>query len=382
MVCIAAFIILAIIGVFVAVVSIFKPQVGKNYLKALKKAWGCLWKKVRLQKCETGFKDDVKNTLLSRVIVKHPTWVKPLSVVIEVVSVVIVVVAVWAIVVAVKSLLALWALGTCNVTQPAACSFGAEVCSIDEEEPEGFWGGIGRWFTEWGEIFEAIPDKFRSYDASDYDFNYIAVPAGWGASSSEEAPDDASGDEETSGGSEGSAEQSSENTEVEKPIAVDIFDPGCVVCLRSYVNQKTAGFFSDYEVRLVPYAIQTPEGEYKFKNSEVIVKYMFAAEQLHSGMAVEILDRVFTWKDDAGISYQNRFNNDYSREEAVAVIEGWLKDLGLRSSAVKEVREIAGYPEIADKMTENRTLVEEDLKAKGIPTMIYDGGKHTGLWKE
>ena len=24
-----------------------------------KKAWGCLWKKVRLQKCETGFKDDV-----------------------------------------------------------------------------------------------------------------------------------------------------------------------------------------------------------------------------------------------------------------------------------------------------------------------------------
>ena len=61
MVCIAAFIILALIGVFVAVISIFKPKVGKAYWKMFKKAWGCLWKKVRLQKCETGFKEDVKN---------------------------------------------------------------------------------------------------------------------------------------------------------------------------------------------------------------------------------------------------------------------------------------------------------------------------------
>ena len=89
MVCIAAFIILALIGVFVAVISIFKPKVGKAYWKMFKKAWGCLWKKVRLQKCETGFKEDVKNTLLSRVIIKHPKWVKPLSVIIEIISVLI-----------------------------------------------------------------------------------------------------------------------------------------------------------------------------------------------------------------------------------------------------------------------------------------------------
>ena len=94
MVCIAAFIILALIGVFVAIISIFKPKVGKAYLRMFKKAWGCLWKKVRLQKCETGFKEDVKNTILSRVIVKHPKWVKPLSIIIEILSVIIVIVAV------------------------------------------------------------------------------------------------------------------------------------------------------------------------------------------------------------------------------------------------------------------------------------------------
>lgn len=347
MVCIAAFIILAIMGVFVAIVSIFKPEVGRKYRQLFKRAWTCVGKKARLQKCETGFKEDIKNTILAPLIVKHPKWVKPVSVALEVVSVVIVAVAVWAILTAVKSLLALWALGTCNVTQPAACSLGAEVCSIDESEPQNLGESIGRWFTEWGEIFEAIPDKFHEYKAEDYEFNYISVPA----------------------------------AEAEAPVAVDIMDPGCSICLQSYVNQKNAGFFDEYNVRVVPYAIQSADGEYKFANSEVIVRYMLAAEQLRSGVAAEILDRVFTWKNDEGMQYQGLFNNLYSRDEAVAVLEEWLGDMRFDRGAIAEVRTVAAYPEITDKMQENREIVENQLHAKGIPTMIYDGSKHTGLWK-
>ncbi len=347
MVCIAAFIILAIIGVFVALISIFKPKVGKAYLKALKKSWGCLWKKVRLQKCETGFKDDVKNTLLSKVIIKHPTWVKPLSIVIEVLSVVIVVVAVWAILTAIKSLLALWALGSCNVTKPSACSLGAEVCSIDESEPQNPLEATGRWFTEWGEIFEAIPDKFKNYDATSYDFNYITV-----------------------------------NPEVsDKPVAVDIFDPGCSVCMISYRNQKESGFFDNYEVRLVPFAIQDADNNYKFKNSEIVVRYMFAVEQFKSGEALKLIDRIFTKKNHDEISYQNLFNEDYSRDEAKAKLESWLKEDGFDKGAIEEIRAIADYPETTDKMNENRQIIEKELRVKGIPTMIYDGKKHTGLFE-
>lgn len=347
MVCVAAFIILALIGVFVAVISIFKPKVGKAYLKMFKKAWGCLWKKVRLQKCETGFKDDVKNTILSRVIVKHPKWVKPLSVIIEILSVLIVIVAIWAILTAIKSLLALWALGTCNVTKPAACSLGAEVCSIDEEEPKNFFEATGRWFTEWGEIIEAIPDKFKTYNAEDYPFNYITIN-----------PDT-----------------------TEKPIAVDILDPGCSVCLKSYLNQKSSGFFDQYEVRLVPFPIQDADGNYKFKNSGIIVRYMFAVEQLKSGLARKILEHIFEDKDEDGLSYQTLFNEDYSEEEATSQLEAWLKESGLDDGAIKEIRKVASYPEITDKMNENRNIVEKQLKVKGIPTMIYDGKKHTGLFK-
>lgn len=348
MVCIAAFIILALIGVFVAGISIFKPKVGKAYLKAMKKAWGCLWKKVRLQKCETGFKEDVKNTLLSRVIIKHPQWTKPLSILIEVLSVVIVIVAIWAILTAIKSLLAIWALGSCNVTKPSACSLGAEVCSIDEAEPSNIFEATGRWFTEWGEIFEAIPDKFRSYDAEDYDFNYISVNPGVGA---------------------------------DKPLAVDIFDPGCSVCMISYRNQKAAGFFDEYDVHLVPFAIQDADDSYKFKNSEIIVRYMLAAEQIRSGLAVSIIDHIFTEKNSEGISYQNKFNEDYTHEQAVAKLEQWIKEDGIDDDGIAEIRKIAEYPETTTKMTENRNIIENELRVKGIPTMLYDGKKHTGLWK-
>lgn len=346
MVCIAAFIILAIIGVFVAIISIFKPKIGKAYLKALKKAWGCLWKKVRLQKCETGFKDDVKNTLLSRVMLKYPKLVKPLSVLIEILSVIIVLVVVWALLTAIKSLLALWALGSCNVTKPSACSLGAEVCSIDETEPTNIVEATGRWFTEWGEIFEAIPDKFRSYQAEDYEFSYINV---------------------------GSTH--------DKPIAVDIFDPGCSVCMISYRNQKAAGFFDEYETRLVPFAIQDANDNYKFKNSRLVVSYMLAAEQYQSGLALKLIDKIFTAKNSEGISYQNKFNEDYSTDEAAAKLESWLKEFGLHSKDVARVREIADTQEIAAKMQTNRRIIEEQLRVKGIPTMIFDGTRHTGLWK-
>ena len=348
MVCIAAFIILAIVGVFVAIASIFKPKLWRSYTKALKKAWGCLWKKVRLQKCETGFKEDVKNSLLSRIMLKHPKWVKPLSLVIEVLSIIIVVVVVWALLTAIKSILALWALGSCNVTKPSACSLGAEVCSIDESEPSNPLEATGRWFTEWGEIFEAIPEKFKTYNPDDYNFNYIDV--------------------------NGSAVEGISTT-------VDIFDPGCSVCMMSYRNQKNAGYFDSHNVRLVPFAIQDSDDKYKFANSEIIVKYMFAAEQIESGSSLLIIDKIFTEKNSEGISYQNKFNEDYNHEEAGKKIESWLLASGISEEKIKQIHKMTYYPEIAEKMQQNREIIEKQLKVKGIPTIIEDGKKITGLWK-
>ena len=161
MVCVAAFIILCLISVIVGFLSIFKRDIGAKWWKVFKKAWHCVFKKVRLQKCDTNFKDDVKNTILKKVVIKHPKWTKPISVTIEIVAVLIVLITVWSIIIAIKSLLALWVFGTCNVSQPSQCSLGAEVCSIDREEPKNIFEKIGRGIGEWGEIFSAIPDRLE-----------------------------------------------------------------------------------------------------------------------------------------------------------------------------------------------------------------------------
>ena len=348
MVCVAAFIILAIMGVFVAILSIFKRDIGKRYWKIFKKAWGCVGKKVRLQKCETGFKEDITNTIMSRVIIKHPKWVKPLSAVIEVVSVLIVAIAVWSILTAIKSLLALWALGTCNVTTPSACTLGAEVCSIDESEPQNVFESTGRWFTEWGEIFAAIPDKFRDYSADKFDLSYITA--------------DIYGDDA-------------------RPVVVDIIDPGCIVCKRSYINQKRAGYFESNQVRLVPFIIMTPDGTPKFKNSEIIVRYLYATAEKSSDVAIKLLERIFIESDADGATYQNRFNEDYSAEVAETTIINWLKEFGLTTEDVDTIKTKAHSEDITTLINKNRHIVEDEIHVRGIPTMLYDGAKHTGLWQ-
>ena len=108
---------------------------------------------------------------------------------------------------------------------------------------------------------------------------------------------------------------------------------------------------------------------------------MFAAEQIRSGTALALIDKIFTEKNSEGISYQNKFNEDYSYDEAVAKLESWLSELGFDQAGIDEIRRIANYDETTTKMNENREIIENQLNVKGIPTVIYDGARHTGLWK-
>jgi len=347
MVCIAAFIILCLIGIFVAFLSIFRRDIGRRYWTVFKKAWGCVGKKVRLQKCETNFKEDVKNTLLSKVVLKHPRWVKPLGVAIEVGAVAIVFITVWSLVEAVKALLALWVFGTCNVSQPASCALGAEVCGIDAAEPTNPLEWTGRWFGEWGEIFSNVPDRFRKWQVEDY----LVEPY----------------------------------TFVEpyhdgQPLALDIFDPGCTVCLHSYRNQKAAGFFSEYNTAPMIYVIEQSDGVPKFANSDVIARYFYAANLLDTSYGAKIIDRLFTENDANGVNYQAVFAST-SAEEATKLLQSWLGDFGASQKEIERIAKAAASDEVTKIMNDVKTTVEDRIHAKGIPTLIYDGRKHSGLFQ-
>lgn len=340
MVCVAAFIILCLISLFVAVLSIFKRDVGRKYWKTFKKAWGCVWKKVRLQKCETNFKEDVKNSILKKVVIKKPKLVKPLSALIEIFSVLIVVVTIWSLVEAVKAGLSLWALGTCNVTSPSSCALGADACSTEEKELN--------WFEGWGEIFGAIPDRIKNWNAEEY----AVEPKVF-----------------------------AKNLQDEKPVALDIVDPGCSACMNSYRNQLESGFFDGYKTILLVYPIETENG-YKFKNSGIIARYFYASALVNSDISAKILERIFTGKDEKGINYQSIFNNKLENEEAERLLKDWLKEFGLKGEEYEKVKKLAYSEEIDKILAIVKDVVESEVHVKGIPTLIYDGKKHFGMYKK
>ncbi len=370
MVCIAAFIILGIIGIFVAVISIFKRDIGRAYWKAMKKAWGCVGKKIRLQKCDTNFKDDVKNTILKKIILKKPKLVRPLSVIIEVFSVVIVIVFIWAVLTSVKSLLAIWTLGTCNVTRPSACSLSSTVgCSVgDEEDDADLLEKTGRWFTEWGDIVSAIPDRLKTWNADEYfvDPTTFVDP---------------------------SVLDSTKNPlEEDKPYAVDVLDPGCSVCMTSFRNQLESGFFESHQVALLIYPIQYENGEYKFPNSDLIARYFYASALLDEGetpenqkhFGLKLINKIYTGKTDKGVIIQKYLtdeNNSCSYDEAKKALKSYLKEFGATDEDLSKISALEKSDEVKTILEKVKDITKNQIKATFIPTLIYDGKKHLGLYE-
>ena len=61
-------------------------------------------------------------------------------------------------------------------------------------------------------------------------------------------------------------------------------------------------------------------------------------------------------------------------------IDGWLASAGLTSEELAALKNNLYSDVINDMMAKNKEIMEKELKLKGIPTTIYDGKKHTGLW--
>jgi hypothetical protein len=102
MVCIAAFIILVILSIFSA-----------KFRKPLKKAWYCISRKVTFRKCDSNFKDEIKNGILRKVVILHPGWIRPMGAIVEVGAVLIVAVSAVSLFVVAKTIVNIIAYGSC-----------------------------------------------------------------------------------------------------------------------------------------------------------------------------------------------------------------------------------------------------------------------------
>lgn len=349
MFCIAAFIVLAIISIF-----------SVKYRKMAKQAWSCTLHRVTFRPCDTSFKEETKSKLLSHVANRAPRLVKYADFVIELLSFILVILTVWSLYVAMLSLLNIFVWGTCNYNNASSCSLTSETCSIDSSR-KGFWqltteGRPWQWFVdevgELGNTIANIPTRLKNWQATDYlpsNATYYYVK------------DDS------------------------KPTALEIVDPGCTVCMKLFKNIKAADFQSKYNLTYIAYPIKSVahSNGYKFKNSYLITTYLEALKLnpiagLKTPTDWLLIQKVFTAKDESGVSYQSKLNTLLSNEEAKNLVHEWLVEFGYSDEQITTIDNVAKSVKVADIIKANRKIVEDQIKTIKIPTIIFDGARRDG----
>lgn len=361
MICIAAFIILGIAVLLVPVLRLFNRRIADKIIGLFKQSTYCFSRRVTLRKCDSSFKDDVKNSLLAKLVLTHPRAVKPISILIESIAVMIVIVTILSVLVVMKSSVALLAYGTCNIAHPNACVLGGGSCSI-ESAPIKFtqqpvqW--TVQWWTEFGVALRDVPVRWKKWNAEQY----------WGADQARVPFYNIDG-------------------RTDAPRALEIFDPGCTMCSESYRRQKSSGWNKKYAVGALVYPIKSANGnDYLFANSELISRYIVVAQRhwdnANSGIPLSwrIIDRLFS-ESTEGIPNQELFNQSYSSIEASKKLHSWLKDFGLSDKQIVEFESQLQKQDISDALEFNKQIVESKIRTKKIPTSIYDGGRHQGLFE-
>ncbi len=350
MFCIAAFIVLVIIGVFSA-----------KYRRLLKKSWGCVARKLTLRPCDTTFKNELKSRMLARVAVRRPQYLKAANIGIEVGAFLKVLLTVLSLYVAVKSGLNLYVYGTCNPSNAASCSLGSEACSIETVKPSFVDSAkdlqLHTWFADefrgFAETVTNIPTRMQTWMAEEY------VPT----QASYEKPFDA-----------------------RKPTAVEIIDPGCQFCGQLYKNQKTAALSDRYNVTYIAYPIQdtrTPSG-YKFPNSLLVTQYLEAIKlsplsNEKEAVDWKILDRIFTGTDRQGMNYQVKINMLLTSTETEKLLQEWLQEFGYDADEIRVIARESRSEGVRKQIEANKIIVDDRVKTVKIPTIIFDGRRHSGV---
>lgn len=350
MFCIAAFIVLAIISIF-----------SVKYRKLAKKAWNCTLRRVTFRPCDTSFKEETKSKLLSHVANKNPKLVKYADVGIEIASFLFVVLTVWSLLAVLSSGLNLFVWGTCNPAEASSCSLSSETCSIDKAN-RGFIelvqeGKPFDWFINQadslGNTIANIPNRLKTWDASDYLPQNVSYY------------------------------YAKDNN---KPTALEILDPGCSVCGHLFRNIQDSKFENKYNLTYIAYPIKNPyeSGKYKFANSYTVTEYLESIKlhqlnDLKTPADWQILERIFTWKDSNGVSYQIKINTMMEKTQTIDLIHTWLSDIGYNSDQIKQIDTDANSQKITDVINQNYQIVEKKINTVKIPTIIFNGQRHDGL---
>lgn len=344
MFCIAAFIVFAIIGIFSA-----------RYRVLAKKAWQCVWTKIRFKPCQVGFKEEAKSILLGKLVLRRPALARVLDKWIDVLAFVFVVLSIWSLISVFNSGLNLFVYDTCTPNNAEACALGGEACSVVSGQV-GFWdsvktGKLPHWVKveaqTFGETVSRIPSRLKTWKAEEYvtDKNTYYQPF-----------------------------------DPSKLTALEIIDPSCRFCSKLFVNIKEAGFENKYNLTYLAYPIPNPDDSYRFRHSYLIASYLEAAKlnPLNSSVPADwqILEKLFTGRDKDDVLFQEKFNLMYNDEQAKQVLQGWLEEIGYSPEQITKIVAEAGSDAVSARLAEQTRVVEDQIKTIKIPTIIFDGNRY------
>jgi hypothetical protein len=349
MFCIAAFVVLLVCGIFSAA-----------YRDLARKAWHCVVRRVTFRPCDINFSEEMKGKLLGKIILVHPRLARFLDRWIDVFAWIFIVLSVWSLASVSLAGLNLLIYDTCDPQHSEDCSLSGDACSISSYTP-GFWESLRhgqplQWFaTEAGTLgntVRLIPARFRTWKPESY--------------------------------------LSADNTTYRrfdpgKSWALEIVDPGCHACASLFANIKTAGFENRYNLTYMVFPIPdaTTWSRYKFMNSYLIATYLEAMKQVvpaHPTGNVppdwQLLERIYTGADAAGVKWQQRFNLSFDPDRARRVLGEFCADFGYSEDQVEQIAKLAVSKEVAARLRAHQAIVERQIRTVKIPTILFGGRRY------
>ncbi|CRH94017.1 Uncharacterised protein [Chlamydia trachomatis] len=70
-----------------------------------------------------------------------------------------------------------------------------------------------------------------------------------------------------------------------------------------------------------------------------------------------------------------------SEAQVTEKLNEWMKELGYSQKQIEDIAIKLKSKEVEQKILDNRNMVEKNIQTKKIPTMIFNGQRHDGIYK-
>jgi len=352
MFCILAFIVFLVLY---PILGIFSP----TYRYLFKKSFSCVFKKITLKPCDIDLKTEIKGKLIGKSLAKNPKFIKFFDKSFDIIAFIVVVLSIWSLGYTIVAGLNLFVYDTCTASSGESCSLSGEACGVSSGAPT-FRQAIdqnrlGEWavspFTQFARTVSLVPSRLTTWN-----------------------PDDFVSDTSTY-----------YTFNESNPTALEIIDPGCQFCRQLYLNIDNTDFTDRYNLTYIAYPIpdENTKSGYKFQHSYLLTTYLEATKLItpqtsNSELTPDwfLLNAIFTRDGESTSTLQDEFNLVYTEQEAIDKVHELLAEYGYTQQEIDEVEELRTSDQIAQTISSERRIVEEDISTIRIPTIMFNGRRY------